>query len=225
MLYVTIVVTSMVDSYGMSEAQAGVLWSWFGFLSIFSGLLFGALSDRIGRRAGMAVAFGVLALSFGLVVFKTWEFSLYLSVMLFGTSAWSVPVIMSASAGDYFGAGGAVGALAGLMLTFSTAQAAGPVIAGTLTEMLREFWLSHTVPAAASLLAVGLVLAIRPSKVTDRFCTKVRAEAAGDAPIRAISNSRAEPVFGAFDVAEKRFLCALLVAGGQGIDHFAMLSV
>ncbi|GAA6202994.1 YbfB/YjiJ family MFS transporter [Aquicoccus sp. SU-CL01552] len=167
MLYVTFIVTSMVDSYGMSKAQAGVLWSWFGFLSIFSGLLFGALSDKIGRRAGMAVAFGVLALSFGLVGFGTSSFGLYLSVMLFGISAWSIPVIMSASAGDYFGAGGAAGALAALMLVFSAGQAVGPIIAGVLAEMLGDFSLSYAVSAAASVLAIGMVWAVRPPSVID----------------------------------------------------------
>lgn len=167
MLYVTFIVTSMVDTYGMSEVQAGTLWSWFGFLSIFSGLLFGSLSDRIGRRAGMAVAFGVLALSFGLVGFGQGAFGLYLSVILFGSAAWSIPVIMSASAGDYFGAGGAAGALAALMLTFSVGQAVGPVIAGILAEIFGDFSLSYTVSAAASLLAVGLVWRVRPPHVID----------------------------------------------------------
>ncbi|MGJ8545997.1 MAG: MFS transporter [Sulfitobacter sp.] len=167
MLYVTFIVTSMVDSYGMSEAQAGGLWSWFGFLSIFSGLLFGALSDRIGRRAGMAVAFGVLALSFGLVGFGVGAFGLYLSVILFGIAAWSIPVIMAASAGDYFGAGGAAGALAALMLTFSAGQAVGPVIAGVLAEMMGDFSFSYAASAAACLGAVALVMAVRPPRVID----------------------------------------------------------
>ncbi|MEP3333262.1 YbfB/YjiJ family MFS transporter [Sedimentitalea sp.] len=167
MLYVTFIVTTMVDSYGMTEAQAGVLWSWFGFLSIFSGLLFGALSDRIGRRAGMVVAFGVLSLSFGLVGLGTSGFGLYLSVILFGISAWSIPVIMSASAGDYFGAAGAAGALAVLTLFFSAGQAVGPVIAGVLAEMLGNFSLSYTVSAAASVLAIGMILVIRPPIVID----------------------------------------------------------
>ncbi|MEB8385632.1 YbfB/YjiJ family MFS transporter [Rhodobacteraceae bacterium KMM 6894] len=167
MLYVTFIVTSMVDNYGMSKSQAGVLWSWFGFLSIFSGLLYGALSDRIGRRAGMAAAFGVLALSFGLVGFGTSSFALHLSVILFGISAWSIPVIMAASAGDYFGASEAAGALAALMLIFSAGQAVGPIIAGILAEMLGDFSLSYTVSAIASFLAIGMIWAVRPPTVID----------------------------------------------------------
>lgn len=167
MLYVTFIVTSMVDSYGMEKSQAGALWSWFGFLSIFSGLLFGALSDRIGRRAGMAVAFGVLAVSFALVGFETAQIGLYLSVILFGISAWSIPVIMAASAGDYFGASGAAGALAALMLIFSAGQAMGPIFAGVLAEMLGDFSLSYLVSACASAIAIVMVWAIRPPRVMD----------------------------------------------------------
>jgi len=157
----------MVDSYGMQESQAGALWSWFGFLSIFSGLLFGALSDRIGRRAGMAVAFGVLGVSFALVGFEAGRIGLYLSVVLFGISAWSIPVIMAASAGDYFGATAAAGALAALMLIFSAGQAVGPIIAGVLAEMLGDFSLSYIVSAAASLGAIVMIAAIRPPRVID----------------------------------------------------------
>ncbi|MCZ4353559.1 YbfB/YjiJ family MFS transporter [Roseovarius aestuarii] len=167
MLYVTFIVTSMIDSYGMTEAQAGVLWSWFGSLSIFSGLLFGALSDRVGRRAGLAAAFGVLTLSYGLVGFEVPGIGLYLSVILFGISAWSIPVIMAASAGDYFGASGGAGALAILTLFFSAGQAVGPIVAGVLAEMLGDFSLSYTTSAVASLLAIGMVLAIRPPNVID----------------------------------------------------------
>ncbi len=167
MLYMTFIVTSMVDSYGMSKAQAGSLWSWFGFLSIFSGLLFGALSDKIGRRAGMAIAFGILAVSFGLVGFGQSGIGLYISVILFGFAVWSIPVIMSASAGDYFGSNGAASALAALTLMFSAGQALGPVFAGILAEKRGDFSLSYTFSAIAALFAIGLVLALRPPKVID----------------------------------------------------------
>lgn len=167
MLYMTFIVTSMVDSYGMDETQAGSLWSWFGFLSIFSGLLFGALSDKIGRRAGMAFAFGILAVSFGLVGFGQSDMGLYISIILFGLAVWSIPVIMSASAGDYFGSNGAATALAGLTLMFSAGQAMGPVVAGILAEKRGDFSLSYALSAIASLFAIGLILAIRPPKVID----------------------------------------------------------
>lgn len=162
MLYVTFIVTSMVDRYGMPQTDAGALWAWFGFLSIFSGVLFGAISDRIGRRAGMAAAFAVLASAYLLVGFGPWMPGLYASIVLFGLAAWSIPVIMSAAAGDYFGPAAAAGALAALVLVFSAGQALGPVLAGFLADITGDFSASYAAAGAAALAAIGLIAALRP---------------------------------------------------------------
>ncbi|MFT6775917.1 MAG: MFS family permease [Paracoccaceae bacterium] len=146
----------------MPQADAGALWAWFGFLSIFSGVLFGAISDRIGRRAGMAAAFAVLASAYLLVGFGPWMPGLYASIALFGLAAWSIPVIMSAAAGDYFGPAAAAGALAALVLVFSAGQALGPVLAGLLADMTGDFSASHAAAGAAALAATGLIAALRP---------------------------------------------------------------
>lgn len=156
MLYVTFIVTSMVDTYGMRPADAGGLWSWFGFLSIFSGVMFGWISDRIGRRAGMGVAFVILASAYLLIGFGTWMPGLYASVVLFGLAAWSVPVIMAATAGDIFGPAGAANALAALTLAFSAGQAGGPVLAGFIAESTGDFSASYAGAGAAALLAATL---------------------------------------------------------------------
>ena len=162
MLYVTFIVTSMVDSYGMTESEAGGLWAWFGFLSIFSGILFGAISDRIGRRAGIAVAFAVLASAYLLVGFGPWMPGLYISVALFGIAAWSIPVIMAAASGDFFGPNGAANALATFTLVFSAGQAGGPVLAGFLAERTGDFSTSYAAAGVLALLAIALALVLRP---------------------------------------------------------------
>lgn len=167
MLYVTFIVTSMVDSYGMSQQAAGGLWAWFGLLSIFSGVLFGWISDQIGRRRGMALAFAVLATSYLLVGVGGSMAGLYLSIILFGIAAWSIPVIMSASAGDFFGPTSAANALAVLMLLFSVGQGVGPVIAGFLAESSGSFAASYLGAGLAALLAVGLTLLLRPPAAID----------------------------------------------------------
>ncbi|MCW8858100.1 MAG: MFS transporter, partial [Deltaproteobacteria bacterium] len=64
MVYGTFIVTSMVEEYGFSEATAGQFWSWVGFFSLFSGIIFGSLSDKIGRKAGLMVVFSVQTLAY-----------------------------------------------------------------------------------------------------------------------------------------------------------------
>ena len=161
MLYVTFIVTSMVDSYQLSESDAGGLWALFGLCSVFSGVLFGSISDRIGRRGGMGIAFAILASAFLLVGFGAWMPGLYVSVTLFGLAAWSIPVIMAASSGDFFGPASAANALAALTLVFSAGQAAGPVLAGFLAERTGDFSTSYAGAGAAALVAILLLLMLK----------------------------------------------------------------
>jgi sugar phosphate permease len=69
-IYGAFIVFSMIHVYGLSETTAGFYWSLMGICSLFSGVGFGALSDRIGRRYGLAVVFGVYIAAFELAGFK-----------------------------------------------------------------------------------------------------------------------------------------------------------
>ena len=164
MVYVTFIVTSMVGSYQLSEATAGGIWAWIGLLSVFSGMLFGWISDHIGRRLGLALAFFFLAIAYLLVGVTDWTLGLYLSIILFGLVVWSVPVIMAACAGDYFGPAAAASALAALTFAFSGGQALGPVAAGYLAELTGDFSISYMVSGIAAFVAIGLALLLRPQK-------------------------------------------------------------
>ncbi len=103
MIYGTFAVTSMVDEYGFSESSAGQFWSWVGFFGLFSGVLFGGLSDRIGRRAGLAVVFMFQTLAYLAVGSGIGGWSILLSVFLYGIVAFSIPAIMTAAVSDYLG--------------------------------------------------------------------------------------------------------------------------
>lgn len=164
MVYVTFIVTSMVGSYRLSEATAGGIWAWIGLLSMFSGILFGWISDYIGRRLGLALAFFFLAIAYLLVGLTDWSLGLYSSIILFGLVVWSVPVIMSASAGDYFGPAAAASALAALTFAFSGGQALGPVVAGYLAEITGNFSISYMTSGIAAFVALGLALLLSPQK-------------------------------------------------------------
>ena len=164
MVYVTFIVTSMVGPYQLSEAVAGGIWAWIGLLSVFSGMLFGWISDHIGRRPGLALAFFFLAIAYLLVGLTDWALGLYLSIILFGLVVWSVPVIMAASAGDYFGPAAAASALAALTFAFSGGQALGPVAAGYLAEITGDFSISYMISGIAAFVALGLALLLRPQK-------------------------------------------------------------
>lgn len=159
-IYATFIVTSLVDERGFAESSAGRIWAVVGFLSLFCSL-FGAFSDRVGRKLGLATVFGVQTIAFLVVGLHLPGVLLYVSVFLFGITAWSVPGIMGATAGDYMPPGQAIKALGALTAFFGVGQAAGPAIAGVLADRTGDFGTSYLLAAAAALLGLGGALAMR----------------------------------------------------------------
>lgn len=159
-IYATFIVTSLVDERGLAMSSAGRVWAVVGFLSLFCSL-FGAFSDRVGRKLGLATVFGVQAVAFLVVGLHLPGLLVYLSVFLFGITAWSVPGIMGATAGDYMPPEQAIKALGALTVFFGIGQAAGPAIAGMLADRTGDFGVGYLLAAAAAVLGVGGSLAMR----------------------------------------------------------------
>ncbi len=160
--YTTFIVTTMVNDLSVPKATAGVLWSIVGGLSIFSGPLFGNVSDRGGHRAGIVSALVAQAIAYGLIAAGTGTIGLYVSILLFGLSAWSLPSIVSAAAGDYFGPERAAGIFAILTLIFAVGQVLGPAGAGFLADWTGSFAAAYGVTTGLNCLAAVLCLFLRP---------------------------------------------------------------
>lgn len=154
--YTTFIVTAMVDELSISTADAGLLWAGVGGFSIFSGPLFGAVSDRFGHKTGMASALSSQGIAFALMAFDTGALGLFVSIVFFGISAWSMPSIVAAAAGDYLGPEKAASGFAILTLMFAAGQVLGPAGAGVLADLSGGFGLAFGV--AAGLNLVGVIL-------------------------------------------------------------------
>ncbi|HMK43388.1 MAG TPA: MFS transporter [Dissulfurispiraceae bacterium] len=155
-IYVTFIVTVLVNERGFSEGAAGLFWAWIGFLSVFSGPVFGTLSDRIGRKAGLILVFAMQAAAYLLVATNLPGIFLYLSIGLFGVVAWSIPSIMAAAVADYMGSQRAGQAFGFVTFIFGFGQISGPAAAGLLAETTGSF--SHSFALAAALAGVAMVL-------------------------------------------------------------------
>lgn len=159
-IYATFIVTTLVKERGMSEALAGNFWSVVGFLSLFSGPVFGSLSDKLGRRTGMVIVFSFQFLAYLLVASGLPGIFLYLSIFCYGLVAWSIPAIMAASVGDYAGPENAAKALGFITLIFGMGQISGPAIAGVLAQhsgsFSSSFYMAAALAAAAILLSAML---------------------------------------------------------------------
>lgn len=154
-IYITFLVTSLVQERGLSEEAAGDLWSWVGLLSLGSGPLLGYLSDLHGRKSSLMLVFTIQTAAYLLVALKLPMASVYLSVFCFAIVAWSVPSIMAALVGDYAGPQGAAAAFGFVTFVFGIGQIAGPAIAGELAEATTGFSTSFFMAAIFTVLAAA----------------------------------------------------------------------
>jgi MFS family permease len=158
MVYGTFIVTTMVREYGFSEAKAGMYWSWAGFFSLFSGVLFGMLSDRIGRKHGLALVFAVQTIAYLLAGSKPGGVGLMFSIILYGSAVFAIPAIMAAAVGDYLGLSRAAAAFSTITVFFAAGQTVGPALAGMIGKTTGSFTgaylLAGVVTASAAIFAL-----------------------------------------------------------------------
>lgn len=155
-IYGTFIVTTMVDEYAFVETSAGQFWSWVGFFSLFSGILFGILSDRVGRKLGLMMVFGVQTLAYLLAGSRLGEAALFVSVVFYGVAVFAIPAIMAAAVGDYLGKARAAAAFSMITVCFAVGQTLGPAAAGVIAEATGTFTPSYLASAGLTVLAVFL---------------------------------------------------------------------
>jgi len=153
--------TSYLHDLGVDPIWAGRLFGWLGALSIFCGIIWGGISDRLGRGRGSALAYLVLALSYiiyalSYFLYDSYEikFGFILSAIFFGLTAWSIPTIMAAAAGDFVGPRQAPAGLGFITLFFGIGQAIGPALGGYLRDVTQTFTVPFLVAAGISLLGM-----------------------------------------------------------------------
>lgn len=161
-IYATFFVKYLVQEGGFAQREAGNLWGLVGMLSVASGFIWGLVSDRWGRKAGLFGVYTLQGLSF--LTFALWRSlpGYYLSALFFALTAWSIPAIMAAACGDYLGGRLAPAALGLITFIFGIGQAVGPGVAGYLADLTGSFPPGFLLAASAAFLgAIGSLL-LRP---------------------------------------------------------------
>ncbi len=160
-IYIVFFAAYLVKEMGYTQAWAGGLWAAVGGLSIFCGIIWGGISDKIGRDKGAAMAYLVLGLSYIIYALLKFEAGFYLSAILFGLSAWSIPTIMAATAGDLVGPRLAPAALGFVTLFFGIGQSIGPALGGYLADASGSFMLPFLVAGIISFIGTIFSLYLR----------------------------------------------------------------
>ena len=158
-IYMTFFIKRLVADGGYTREAAGRLFMVVGWVSTVCGLIWGTVSDRIGRRATLFIVYLIQAAAFALFAVWARPAGFWVSAVLFGLTAWSIPAIMAAACGDVLGARMAPAALGFITLFFGLGQAAGPSVAGAMADRSGSFAGAFLLAAGVALLgAVGTIL-------------------------------------------------------------------
>ncbi len=160
-IYLTFFKEYLIGEIGLAPIEAGNLFALVGGLSILCGVIWGRISDWLGRSRGAALAYLVLGLSYIIYAVIKVKFGFYLSAVMFGLTAWSIPTIMAAAAGDFVGPRLAPAGLGFITLFFGIGQALGPALGGYLADVSQSFTIPFLVAGGISLLGMISSLYLR----------------------------------------------------------------
>jgi MFS family permease len=150
-IYMTFFTKHLMAAGGYDKPAAGGLFMLMGWVSLLCGLIWGWVSDVIGRKAALVIVYLIQGAAFGLFALWPTAAGFTLSAVLFGLTAWSIPAIMAATCGDLLGPRLAPAGLGFVTLFFGIGQAAGPGVAGAIGDAAGSL-------SPAMLLAAGVAL-------------------------------------------------------------------
>lgn len=151
----------LIKEVGLPERTAGFLWSLTGGLGIFSGFVWGALSDRIGRRAGFFLVFSLQGTGFILLALAKGYPGYLLATFLFGITAFGIPAVIAAAVGDLVGPKLAPAGLGLITIFFGLGQMVGPALAGYLADAYSTYTVSFFVAAAGAYGGALIALTVK----------------------------------------------------------------
>lgn len=159
----TYLVIFLMEELGCSQKLAGHIWSVTGMISIANGLIWGMLSDRLGRRSMMVTIFLLQACCYLLLQARfSGGFLLWLPALLFGLTTGSIPGLVASCCGDLSDAKRATSVLGLVTFVFGLGQVLGPVSAGYVKEFTGSFaWafvLAAAVAASGALFSSRIII-------------------------------------------------------------------
>ena len=156
-IYATYFVAHMVEEIRLSEKTAGDIWAIFGWMCTASGLIWGYISDRLGRRKALLWNNGIISFSVLLPLLLHQPFFLGLSAFLFGATFLGTVTIIAAAIGDQVVEKRA--SVYGLVtLIHGIGQFLGTTSGGYLKDLTGSFQLTLTVSLIGFLLCILLTL-------------------------------------------------------------------
>ncbi len=163
MIYFTFFQKRLTVDLGLSAAAAGTAFLVLGLVSIVCGLLWGTVSDRIGR--GRAIALSCLVQGLAAALFAWWPTTpgLFISAVLCGLTAVAVPGIVGAGCGDQFGPLLASTSLGFVTVFLGIGQVLGPYLAGRMADAFGSLKYSYVLAAGVFFVGATISAFLRES--------------------------------------------------------------
>ena len=127
---------SFILEKGVSEYLAGIIIGIGGFISIFSGPLWGAISDRVGRKTSLRIIFGLSGLSVLIPIFWPFALGFMISQIFWGLTLMGMLSLTQALAIEQTHQKYAPVALGYTTIFFASGQILGPGLGGIMIEYL-----------------------------------------------------------------------------------------
>ncbi len=140
-----------------SAGRAGAFFMVVGIASLVCGVLWGAISDRIGRGRALAVMCVVQAVAAALFAWWPTTPGLLISALAFGLTAIAFPGIVGAGCGDQYGPRLASVSLGFVTVFLGIGQVVGPYLAGRMADAFGS--LKYAYVLAAGVFLAGAIAA------------------------------------------------------------------
>ena len=168
-------ITQLQDE-GWSQSSTNLVSSLLGAASIAGGIVFGRLSDRIGRPPAMVAAFVILA-SAPLLTLTARLLPVLLGAVGYGLCVSGAPTAIGAHVADHL-SGRAFGAAFGsLTFVFGVGQLAGPQVAGFVADRTDSFAVPFVASSLLALVGAWCSWRLRSAEATRLAAAPLPAEA------------------------------------------------
>jgi MFS family permease len=165
--------------HGFSPEAAAKAFGLMAMLSIVGSLLSGALSDRLGRKNILALAYLLRGGAFAVLLFWHHELALYVFAIIGGLSWLATPPSVIALTGEIYGLR-ALGTLGGIsLLAHQIGGGASVWLAGVMYDLTGSYDVSFAMAAVALVGAALISFSIAERRYSVRYMTPV-ASAVGD---------------------------------------------